>query len=186
MVIEFLIRLSILVLGVKVSINLYRLISTTRLMRLYENWVTGIDKTERIFEKKQQVVALWQEAGLEGGRIPILEPVGYGALKHQNIDIFLNFPQKYNDDFVVATIRLFQAARGVYKKRLLDGLNPIEWIIFLVKMPEIVLKSAGVKPDKRVTTLLNFLWWLFASIVGVLQNIYSEQLKLWFEQFISH
>lgn len=179
----FLIFIAIVV-SIKVIINLYRWNRTSHLLALYKKWVAGTEEPETIVEKKHQVIRLWKDAGLESGSIPIIEPVGYDRLRTMKVDIFFNFPQKYNKDIVVATLRFFHEAIGVYKKRIFDAINPFEWLIFIVRMPELSLKSAGFEPKKWLSQILNIIWWIIATLAMIIMSSYSEQIKTLFEKFI--
>ncbi|PKL14795.1 MAG: hypothetical protein CVV52_00385 [Spirochaetae bacterium HGW-Spirochaetae-8] len=177
-------KIVLILLLMKAIINIYRWNRMSYLLRLYTDWVAGKEKPESIIQKKQQVIQLWKDAGLVSGGIPVIEQVEFNKLRTMTVDIFINFPQKHNPDIVVATARFFHEAIGVYKKRLINTINPFEWIIFLTKMPEIVLNSAGIKPQKWLTYILNFIWWIIAGLLTILMNSYSEQLIKLFEKLI--
>jgi len=151
---------------------------------LYTDWVAGKKDAERIVQKKQQVIQLWKDAGLANGGLPIIEDVGFGQLRTMTVDLFLNFPQKHREDIVVMTASFFHEAIGVYKKRLFDTINPFEWLIFLTRMPEVALKSAGLEPKKWVAQILNVIWQFVFVIGTIIITSYSNQIIKSFEKLI--
>lgn len=150
----------------KVLSNAACLFNISRYEKEFVKLPTGNSK---IFEHKQHVVKLWKRAGISDVYMPMTKPLGFGQIANMNVSIFTNFPSLQKAQFVAA-LNLFDEAKGVYKSRILESVNPLFWIDLLVFLPKNILLYLGMSEQNVAFKILNVimqgLWWIACAAVA--------------------
>ncbi len=151
------------------------------LFKQYTDWLFE-DRNASIVEKREEVISLWKHAGVHDSYCPRLNNAGYGKLLSYKEGLFFSFPSSY-EDLAIATKKAFLEAKGVYKKRIKDSINPIEWIILIVYLPQRVLTSIGITEQKGLTIILQGIYWIVGIIFSVIFSLYPEEIRTIFESW---
>lgn len=84
--------------------------------------------------------------------------------------------------FVTEVLMLFLGAylaqntsllNDLTRKRMLDAINPLEWIEFVLFLPRHLLKYFDIDTTDRTSKILNAIWWV---VLVVLEYIFGEIL----------
>lgn len=177
-----LLKIFLVIVFLKFIINAYRLLRIKMLSKQYINWLFE-DRRENVVEKKEEVISLWKQAGIGDAVIPRLDDAGYGKLITYKQHLFFSFPSNY-EDMAMATKKAFLEAKGVYKKRIKDAINPIEWIILFVYLPQRILASIGITKQKGLINILQGIYWIIGIAFTVVLSLYPENIRVLLESFI--
>lgn len=118
-------------------------------------------------EKRQIVVKLMKKANVEDSFRPRVEPAGYGQLSAGHISVFSNLTVLH-EDIIRVVMNKFHEAIGVYRHRMLESFNPRFWLEFLIFLPKHMFLYLGIASDKLVVKGAQLLYWLLASLFGIL------------------
>jgi hypothetical protein len=171
------IKIVIIICGiiiVKIIINAYRYFEINHYYKCYQEWFS--DNNLNLVQKKESVIHLWKMAGIQDSFVPRMENAGYGKLMTYNKHIFFSFPSN-EEDLVNATILAFNQAIGIYRRRIYNSINPIEWILGVIFLPQHLLQYLGLKVENVFVKICQVIWWLVATISGFFVALYPEKLK---------
>lgn len=171
------------------AIALFKLISNTikyiqckGLCDLYFKWLLR-DPKAPIAEYTSQVVKLLKDAGVEDGFLPFVQPAGYGQLATGTTSVFANFPNR-REDMATMTVKMFDQAKGVYRSRVWEAINPIYWIETIIYLPREMLKYLGVSSDNVGAKFLQVVYWIGGGITGVAFVWYRPDLKNFVDELV--
>lgn len=169
----------IAIILVKVVLNLVKYFQCKHYLKEYQDYIG--DRNWEFIEHQPQIINLFKQAGIEDSFLPHIEPVGFGFVSKSNVSVFNNLGA--NDTRVIEiTFHKFHQAMGVYRSRLIEALNPLYWIEFLVNLPARILTYLGVPPESIVIKIFQLMYWLMAVIIGFIFGLYRQAL----EQFIKN
>ena len=152
-----------------VGINLFRIFRLKRIETIYRNYI-GEAKQEPVFtEFQQELISLFKDANLQDKVITYAENAGYGMLVPQSISCFCN-AHFINPEVCAFISSSFSRARGVFRRRIFNAVNPLMWIHTIVFLPRAVLTYLKVAPEKVLVRILQVVWWLVAPVVVVFRN----------------
>ncbi len=145
------------------AVNVYKF-NRIKVLHL-EYWKYVRENKSEFVENKEEIVALFKDAGLKDSEVMHQELLGYGQIANLTVSVFDNLTNIRND--IVGIIDLkFKAAKGVYKKRYKDSYNPIFWIDFILKLPIHIMEFIGVMPEKMAAKIFLLLYWIAAVVLG--------------------
>ncbi|GAB3177627.1 hypothetical protein [Telluribacter humicola] len=148
---------------VRLIINLYKYF---RIQALYKKYIDYIKNDTLSFaEYKSEIKSLFQEAEIKDFGVQYQERLGYGRLAEATVSGFENMTYRGENVFIPMRMRFFEA-KGVFRKRCYDSINPLFWIEFLVKLPEHLFKYFGVLPEKVIVKIFLVIYWLVALFFG--------------------
>jgi hypothetical protein len=158
-------------IGIFIGIMLIRLllymdkmIRLTKYQKKYYQFLS--DHNQDFVRHKRQIIQLFNEAGLPDPVISRIEPAGYSQLKTYSISGFENITVIDNE--IIGHMRpKFQEGIGVFKHRMIQSINPIFWIEFIVKFPEMMFKYVGVLPENILVKIINILYWIVLGLLGL-------------------
>ncbi|MDZ4146647.1 MAG: hypothetical protein U1C58_00030 [Flavobacteriaceae bacterium] len=155
--------------------NLYKYRQTKKLYNQYMEFLRTRDLN--FVQKKEEIKALFKDAGIKDFGFVHSEPLGYGHLAPMTISGFDNMTVSRED--VVANMQMrFNETIGVFKKRYTDSYNPMFWIDFLIKLPQYAFEFLGVLPEKIVVKIFLIIYWIIALLYGLKQiDIIEKILK---------
>lgn len=133
--------------------------------------------------KKQEIITLLKEANIQPKVIHFNEPLGFGQVVMRSANSLDNlfFP---NQDFIIANKIAFSEASEVYRKRMINTINPLFLLDTLLFLPQRLLKYIGVSEENVASKILNVIYWVAGFIISILtdpvRNYIKEMLKLLF------
>lgn len=157
---------------VRVIINSYRLVRTRYLFSLYMTWRKG--RVAPIVEKKGEIISLWNQANVCNFNLPRLDNTERSKILNHYEKLILSFPSIY-EDMDCATQDAFHQTIGTYRKRIYDAINPFEWIILIVFLPQRVLASIGITKQKVLITIVQGLYWISGIVFSVARSQYPDK-----------
>jgi len=160
---------------IKLIINVYRLIRIRILFNRYLAWLTQ-DRKATIVINKSEVIDLWKHANISDSYIPRVDSLGLGQLASYKQYLFHSFPSNLEGMFTITQKAFFEAI-GVYKKRAIDSVNPIEWIILIVYLPQRLLASIGITKQKALINILQGLYWLIGVSSTIVFALYPVEIR---------
>ena len=163
------------VIGLKLLINLARFFKCNIFLDKYCEWIKN--PSFEIIENKAEIVKLWQSANVEDRYSPRVSPMGLGQIATYNKGVFFSFPSN-EEDLAHATISMFYEARGVFKKRIIDSINPLSWLEAIIFFPRIAMQYLGYKGNGFVLKIFQFVWWLFGIFVSIMIATYNNEIHL--------
>jgi hypothetical protein len=153
--------------------NLVNFLSVKTFLSSYFEWLSS--QNWELVQKKNQIIKLWEDAGLSDMSAPRTEPMGLGQIVNYNKSVFHSFPSN-EQDMASATVSLFHQALGVYKSRLVNTFNPLYWIESILFAPRKIIKSFGSK-NKILINIAQFFYWLTATIFSIVLALYAEEIR---------
>ncbi|WP_319520995.1 hypothetical protein [uncultured Sphaerochaeta sp.] len=160
---------------IKLTINVYRLIRIRILFNRYIAWLIK-ERKATIVKNKSEVIDLWKHAGISDSYIPRVDALGLGQVASYKQPLFHSFPSNL-EDMATTTQKAFLEAIGVYKKRAIDSVNPIEWIILIVYLPQRFLASIGITKPKAVINISQGLYWLAGVFLTIVFALYPVEIR---------
>ena len=152
-----------------------------RLQKLYSYFKTITSEKDeeidnRAFETKSEVIELFKKAGVEDNLIPTIKHVASGYGVPYKVSCFSSYPTNSTEEFVISYVRMFDEAKGTFKHRAKEVLNPFYWIDLILFVTKNLLNYIGVSPESRSTKILNIIltsiYWFF----GILIAIFKEKI----------
>jgi hypothetical protein len=174
----------LVVAGLKLLINLSKYIQCKRYRSWYLRWLVNRKGELSFVEHRSQVIKLFKDAGISDSCLPTAEFVGYGQIATGDASVFHNFPHNRRD-MVVATVRMFDEAVGVYRSRTLEVFNPFYWIEFIINLPKHILSYLGVSSESVVIKILQLIYWIAGVVVGFLIALYRPEIEKFVRDLIS-
>ena len=153
--------------------------------RLYVKWCksNGDKKFDKIYEYKAFLKEVIKITGVRDDYyVPNIKQVGYGKIQSSNVIVIENFPHIYSD-MANGTLRIFSEMRGVLKERIFGTINPIYWLNIIIFLPQKIVKYLGLKETSILAKILNLLWWIIGIPITLLQDSFSDKLKVLIEKF---
>lgn len=167
----------IITILVKLVLNLFRLKRLQSLYGEYKNYLNSHREgkvTYGFYEKKREIIELLKQAGVKSSTMIKMSPLYPGYASKNVVDLFENMAV-YDDEVCNLMIAAFNEAIGVYKKRLIDSINPLFWIECIVFLPQHIYAylTTDSVAEKNIwlVHLLNFIYWLLGfagSVISVL------------------
>lgn len=162
----------------KVSKNTYYYF---RLQKLYSYFKTITSEKEekidnRAFETKSEVIELFKKASVEDNLIPTIKHVGSGYAVPYKVSCFSSYPTNSTEEFVISYVRMFDEAKGTFKHRAKEVLNPFYWIDSILFAPKNLLNYIGVSPESRSTKILNIVLTSIYWFLGIFVAIFKEKI----------
>ena len=84
-----------------------------------------------------------------------------------DIGLAVNCETKY---YLPEINRAIVAMIGETKRRMIETVNPIYWIMMMLFLPSRIVEYFGGKRNSLFTKLLNFAYWLIPLIVTIFSN----------------
>ncbi len=173
----------VLLIFIKLIINVYRLARTKLFMEKYTNWILSETRDYSMTEFKSEVVELWKAAGIKNCSFVRLEDIGYGnAIQIQEF-LFDHFPSIY-EDMAFLTKRSFHEAIGVYKKRIIESVNPLYWIMVIIDWPQKLTDKLNLHLKQGLVNVFRLVWWVLGLIATLYLSLYPEHVKIMLEKSI--
>lgn len=150
--------------------------SCCKIEKQYSNWLNK--QNFSLCESKSKFKNLIERAGIKDVAIPTISNLGYGQIASHNASVLFNFP--YNQvDHVKATYSLLYNAKGVYKNRCIESLNPIFWIDTLIHLPRAILGYLGLSEETLSVKFFQLLYWLLVPVFLFFRKyIYAVVIEL--------
>ena len=127
----------------------------------YQEWI--IANPSRLKEHQPISKDLILKSGVTTTRFSFAQPIGYGYVSTAKADALDNITQL--DDQVVGLIaQAFLTAKGVYKKRILESINPLYWINCILYLPKHIFTYLNFDPDIFFVKLFQLIWWIICPV----------------------
>lgn len=172
---------------IKVMMNKY---SLTRLYKLEEKYklfiskIVGCDTENKfdssIYEMQPELVQLLKKSGITRPTVTTAIPIGYNHIRTGNVDVWDNmFVNRV--DVAQLMIASIERARGVFKLRLKQTINPFYYVEGIIFLPQTILKYLGVVNINFGIKLLNLIYW----ILSIIYAVYSSTINAIIQNFLS-
>jgi len=115
--------------------------------------------------------------------LPMTKPIGYGKIASFNANIIDQYPTR-DIQFAPQFIKKFWMAKGAYKERMWDSVNPFCWLQLLFKVPVITLTSFGLDKSSNLITLFKIIWGIIVFLIGSIITLYPAEIKLFLDSKI--
>lgn len=149
-----------------------------RIKKLFSYFVTiASEKAEDInnkaFETKSEVIELFKKAGIEDKIVPVARSLGYNHAVRYNSSAFDSYPNN-REDFFYVYVRMFDEAKGTFKYRAKEVLNPFYWTELILFAPKNLLNYIGATPEARSGKILNVIltsiYWFFGIFIAIFKD----------------
>ncbi len=88
------------------------------------------------------------------------------------------------EDVVGMTQAMFHKSIGIYRSRMIDAINPIYWIEFVIYLPKNVFQYVGASPESTLVKSTQIIYWLVAGIVGFLFSVFGDEINKYFKDVL--
>ena len=165
--------------------NTFSYLKCKSLFDEYKNYITCIASDTSyngdFIYKKNEIIRLFDRAGIKHFSFPNVTPVGYGQLARSSFDPFDNLFA--NDMRVVQSVTsAFETSIGEYRQRIWNSINPLYWIHTIIFLPKVLMEYLGVQSDNVPTKILQVIYW----IVSVFYTIFSDKINQMIQSFLSN
>lgn len=172
----------LIILIYKIVSNMYCYFRIKILSKKHIKWIN--DKCPNFPTYKNEVISLFERAGIKNISTPTTKAVGFHRIASFNADIFINFPST-NADIFDGAVRMFYEAEGTFRHRIFEALSPMYWIESILFAPKKLLIYLTFDKDKALfkvcNVLLTFIWWsigiLFAFRRADFDNFLAELIS---------
>ena len=122
---------------------------------------------EQFIEESQIALSLFKEAGLKDHNVHVTTKSrlvlrtafqDIPQYQQQNISVFDNITF-IHPDVNPAVVSLFMKAKGVFRHRLKESMNPLFWIQYTLTLPTYLLEYLGVKEGNLIIKLIQVIYW---------------------------
>lgn len=136
------------------------------------------DATQRVdgASRKTQIKNYIKYAGVKDKHIPVVQPVGYGYVANSMVSLFDNITNNHEDVAKVAINSLLEA-KGNYKSRLINTINPFYWLRIIIFIPKYIFSYLGLKEESIIIKIFQLIYWLLAVICTFLISVFPDEIK---------
>ena len=171
-----------LVILVKLTINLSRYLTCIRYHKMYN---ANLKKPEwKIEEIQPQIAKLFKEAGIEDSHVPYVEPVGYNHIITTTVSALENIGTR-RQDVVQNITAMFHRAKGIYRGRMLDAINPLYWLMLIIYLPKNLFQYVGASPEGIGVKIAQVIYWLLATIGGLIVTLFGNEINAYIKEIIT-
>lgn len=160
----------IIVILIKFSLNYYNYMRIKKLHKYFEEFIQHKRTDMNLY--RQEVLSLFKKAGVKDVLTPIAEPIGFSQIANATVSVFSMFPS-LRPLFAGSALNMFEEAEGVFKKNMINSINPIYWIELILFLPQSLLKYLGLNADSLAFKLWNifltFVWWVICTLITLFQ-----------------
>ncbi len=146
------------------------------LIKLEKDWFDYLKKNadkdlyRSLLERKSRLINLFKEAKVQQAVLPRVQPVGYGLVYPDQIDVLENFTFKNKKISEAFYVKLCEVV-GYYKSRRNENINPLFWIKVIVFLPKLMIRFLGFESFKTLTNLIQMIYW----IIGIAGALFSRE-----------
>lgn len=178
-----LIYIFLLVASLKIALNAARHFRCRRYINFYLQHIT--EDTWELTEHKPRIIELIKGAGVPDNYVPHVQPIGFGQFISSKVSVMRNLSNSRQDISNAALAMLFEA-KGTYRTRTLETLNPLYWVELVINLPRIMLEYVGVSSESIVVRSLQVVWWIFGSVSSFLYALYRPDVEQLVRDWISN
>ena len=162
----------------KLSKNLYYYF---RIQKLYSYFITisapnEEDINKKVFETKSEVIDLFKKANIEDNLIPTIKPLEGGYGTPIRVSCFSSYPNNQKE-FFVYYLKMFDEAKGTFKRRMLEVFLPFYWIDGILFAPKNLLDYIGASPESRSTKISNVVLTSIYWFLGIFLTVFKEKVE---------
>lgn len=174
---EFWIIFIVLILASLIYRALFNFSRLRKIKSLHTLYKTDLDK---FIEESQIALSLFKEAGLKDHGVQVTTKsrlvlrtasLDIPQYQQQNISIFDNLTFNH-EDVVPAVTGLFMKAKGIFRHRLKESINPLFWIQYILNLPAHLLKYLGLGEGNFIIKSIQILYWG----LGMIKILYDLKL----------
>lgn len=125
------------------SLNLFRYLRCKSLFQEHKLYFSSLT-SGRAYEgnityKQNEIIELFENANIPRPSFGQISPLGFGFVAKNVVDEFDNM---FNlDERIVSNIiHCYEIAIGEYHHRMLNSINPLEWIRAIIFLPKTIIK----------------------------------------------
>lgn len=180
------------ILAYKFVDNLVKYLRCLNLRNRYVDYLMTDTGIEKLLQAKKDVQSLIFGANVENYSIPWTQPAGFGLVNTMKPSVLGQFPSRI-DVFAQSTLRMFEEAIGVYKRRMFETFNPLYWVDAAIWLPKRFLSYLGINNTNFAAKALHCLfqgaYWLAtaafiaynqearALLAGILERMQAALLR---------
>lgn len=148
-----------------------------KIKKLHKLYIADINK---FVEESQIALSLFKEAGLKDGGVQVTTKSrlvlrtamqDIPQYQQQNISVFDNLTFNHQD-IIPAVNGLFLKAKGIFRHRLKESINPLFWVQYILQLPSYLLKYLGLGEGNFMMKLIQVLYWG----LGMIKVLYDLKL----------
>jgi hypothetical protein len=142
---------------------------TCKLQSFYEGYL--LRRGWDMHEHQQEIISLFKSAGLQNLKVPFVGMIGP---THESISLngIFDGMMKFTPGISHNMHSLFCQAKGVYKKRMRDSVNPFYWLEIIIFLPQKIVGYLGFNENSKtivaISKTLKVLYWIFGFAIGLL------------------
>ena len=160
-------------------LNLSKYLRTRWYYRRYKKWLST-SQGMKLRESRGQVVKLFKGAGVEDSFVSVAQHIGYDKLSVKEVSVFGNFPNS-RDDFAAPFIAMFLEAKGTYRARMLESLNPLYWIEAIIYLLRTLLGYLDLPAEGTGVKILQLVWWIVGAVSTTALALYAAEIRTFIE-----
>lgn len=119
-----------------------------------------------LMERTAEFMRLIRGADVEDTMVPYVRPVSPMHVETGHGSAMSNWLM-LQEDCYQWTRRAISQARGVYKDRRIQSLNPLHWLVMVLTFPQQAVRWIGGNPDGSLSRGLTVLWWIVGAAAVV-------------------
>jgi len=154
--------------------NLILKLRTKHLLKEYKKYID--EPNFKFLEIKPRIQRILTNAGIDEILLPAAQPIGYGKLATYNFSALQNLEAR-RQDVAIMVVSAFHEAIGVYNDRMIDSINPINWIKVIIFLPKHALTYIGVPPEKVIIKIFQIIYWIIGFVITIFETEIIQIVK---------
>ena len=130
----------------------------------WHNTGANRNNVSNIQNKKAEIIELLEGAGIKPRIFRYIKPLGYGQGESGSASSFDNLFY-LSGESLPYNMQAMAEAKEVYRRRMVNALNPLVWLEVIVFLPQRVLQYLGASPDTVSAKILNFIYWIATPLL---------------------
>lgn len=123
---------------------------------------------------QDEIVELFEKAGIEDAFVPYAEPVGLGRVDSGMASVFLNLSSRRKNIIEIVLV-MFHRAMGVYWKRTREALELLFWVNFVLNIPASMLKYFGIPSEHIIVKVSQAIYWTLSVITSFFIIFFKDE-----------
>lgn len=161
---------------IKFLLNLSRYLQCKWYLSKYQNYITNPEWG--FVGDSPQIINLFKNAGIKDVVVTNVEFIGFGHFQSSHPSVFENLTVTRND-VVGAALNMFHKSIGVYRSRMLETINPLYWLEFIIFLPKHLLNYIGISPESIFIKIIQIIYWLLVFLFGVYREDFEGAIREW-------
>ncbi|MAO39375.1 MAG: hypothetical protein CMK70_03865 [Pseudohongiella sp.] len=115
------------------------------------------------------------KAGLQPSVKSFMEPIGYGHVQQQQLNVLDNL-LFLNKEIVAEACRCIEMAKGHYYVQAMSSLSPVYWAEIIFYLPRYLISASGIDTTSKVVDVFSKVSQIFYWLVIVVIILFKPEL----------